>query len=140
MNTEGSAQATNTMMDTTHSGTGYHLEDTQGGVDLVVTGPWAAATEAAVRSGCADGLVLSYARGFCETDLGFLDEWPLRRLTVLDHWLRDARSVERLSATLEEIYLMTDARKRRSDPRIRLDLRRFPCLVRLGADWVHLFA
>ena len=80
------------------SGSGYVIEDTAGGRSLVVTGPWSEAAAGAMARGEADGLVLNYARGFCERSLDLLEGgWPLRRLSVLDRSIVDLEPIGRLA-------------------------------------------
>ena len=57
---------------------GYTVEATPDGYRaLVVTDAWSREAEELVQSGAVDGLVLNYARGFCENSLEFIREgWP----------------------------------------------------------------
>jgi len=107
---------------------GYAIEETPSGQTLVVTGPWSSAAEELLRSGEVDGLVLNYARGFCESDLSFLNDWPLRRLDVLDRSLQDLEPIARLGQTLEELSVQ-------AGPEARLDLGPLPRLVALAGEW-----
>jgi hypothetical protein len=78
-------------------GPGYVLEDSPEGRTLVVTGRWSNDAARALARGEADGLVLNYARGFCEGSLDLLDSgWPLRRLDVLDRSIVDLDPIGRL--------------------------------------------
>ena len=79
------------------------IEDRPEGRILVVTGPWTAEAEEAVRRQDVDGVWLNYARGYCEPDLSFVDEWPIKRLLVLDRSVTDLEPLSRLGATLEEL-------------------------------------
>jgi hypothetical protein len=110
------------------SGTGYVIEDAPGGRSLVVTGPWSDDAERALARGEADGLVLNYARGFCEGRLDLLDgSWPLRRLSVLDRSIIDLDPIGRLVG-LEELSVQaaTDA---------VLDLQSLPHLRSISGEW-----
>jgi internalin A len=76
---------------------------------LVVTGPRSDDAARALARGEADGLVLNYARGFCESSLDLLDGgWPLRRLSVLDRSIVDLGPIGRL-AGLEELSVQAAA-------------------------------
>lgn len=88
---------------------GYVFEGSPGSRSLVVTGPWSELAARALARGEADGLVLNYARGFCEGSLEMLDgSWPLRRLSVLDRSIVDLDPVGRLSG-LEELSVQAAA-------------------------------
>jgi len=90
-------------------GPGYVLEDSPEGRTLVVTGPWSDDAARALARGEADGLVLNYARGFCEGSLDLLDGgWPVRRLDVLDRSIVDLDPIGRL-AGLEELSVQAAA-------------------------------
>ena len=91
------------------SGPGYIIEDTPEGRSLVVTGRWSEAAARAVAGGEADGLVLNYARGFCERSLDLLEGgWPLRRLSVLDRSIVDLDPIGRM-AGLEKLSVQAAA-------------------------------
>jgi len=107
----------------------YILEDTSEGRALVVTGPWSKQTEDALVRGEADGLVLNYARGFCETNLEFLTpHWSVRRLDLLDRKIVDLEPVGRLGGSLEQLSV-------EADPRAKLDLRALPHLRSIAGKW-----
>ena len=75
----------------------------------MVTGRWSDDAARALASGEADGLVLNYARGFCEGSLDLLDGgWPVRRLDVLDRSIVDLGPIGRL-AGLEELSVQAAA-------------------------------
>ena len=83
-------------------------------------------------SGAADGLVLNYARGFCEPSLNFLDEqWRLLRLDLLDRGIEDLGPLARLSDSLHELSIQ-------ADPIATLDLTVFPELRVLSGEWAVL--
>ncbi len=68
----------------------------------MVTGPWSVEAARVLAGGDIDGLVLNYARGFCEDSLDLLDGWPLRRPHVLDRLIVDLEPIGRLEG-LEEL-------------------------------------
>jgi hypothetical protein len=91
------------------SGPAYVIEEMPEGRSLVVTGPWSEEAGRALVRGEADGLVLNYARGFCEDSLDLLDGgWPLRRLSVLDRSIVDLDPIGRL-AGLERLSVQAAA-------------------------------
>lgn len=98
------------------------------GRTLVVTGSWSPEAAEILARGRVDGLWLNYARGFAEPDLEFLRAWPVRRLVVLDRTLEDLSPLARLADTLEDVTIEVA-------PAGLLDLRRFPYLVGLAAQW-----
>lgn len=107
----------------------YVLEDTSEGRSLVVTGRWSRQTEDALTHGEADGLVLNYSRGFCESNLEFLaPHWSVRRLDVLDRKILDLEPVGRLGGSLEDLSVQ-------ADPRAKLDLRVLPHLRSIAGEW-----
>jgi hypothetical protein len=112
--------------------TGFVIEDAPEGPTLVLTGPWTVAADAPLRTGQVDGLVVNYARGFCEGDLEFLmSDWPLRRLEVLDRGLLDLEPISRLADSLEELSVQ-------AAPRARLDLATLPRLQSVAGEWALL--
>jgi hypothetical protein len=114
------------------SASGFLIEDTAEGRDLVVTGDWSAAARKALLDGAADGLVLNYARGYRERSLDFLqDGWTVRRLFILARTIKDLSPLYRLANTLEAINVETS-------PAAILDLSKLPLLVSLGADWAQV--
>jgi hypothetical protein len=107
----------------------YVLEDTSKGRALVVTGRWSKQMEDALARCDADGLVLNYVRGFCETNLEFLDpHWRVRRLDLLDRTIVDLEPVGRLGGSLEEFSVQ-------ADPRAKLDLGALPHLRSIASEW-----
>jgi internalin A len=116
------------LQSTMTSGPCYVFEDSPRGRSLVVTGPWSDDTARALARGEADGLVLNYARGFCESSLDLLDGgWPLRRLSVLDRSIVDLGPIGRLVG-LEELSVQAAADT-------VLDLGVLPGLRSLTGDW-----
>lgn len=108
---------------------GYVTEETAKGRDLVVTGPWSATAERALRREDADGLVLNYARGFCEDSLGFLDgSWGLRRLKILDRKIVDLSPIGPLRDSLEDLSVQ-------AAPDAELDLGALPRLRSIAGEW-----
>jgi len=109
-------------------GPGFVLEDSPTGRSLVVTGAWSNGAERALARGEADGLVLNYARGFCEGGLDLLDGgWPLRRLSVLDRSIVDLDPIGRLVG-LEELSVQAAADA-------VLDLGMLPGLRSVAGEW-----
>ena len=109
-------------------GSGYVIEDRPEGRTLVVTGPWTDETESAVHDPSVEGLWLNYARGFCEAGLSFIDEWPIRRLLVIDRSLTDLTPIGRLGGGLEDLSVQ-------AAPSAEVDLAMLPRLRRLAATW-----
>ena len=119
------------MRDAAGPGPGYVVEQEPKGSTLVVTGPWSQAAADALSRGVADGLTLNYALGFSDSDIDFLQAWPLRRLRVLDRKLRDLGPIARLSGTLEDLSVQ-------AAPKSKLDLTGFDRLQHLAGPWVNL--
>ncbi|MDQ6804977.1 MAG: hypothetical protein M3065_08395 [Actinomycetota bacterium] len=112
--------------------TGYIEERSPEGVSLVVTGRWSAQADEVLKRGAADGLVLNYARGFCEPDLEFLDgAWALRRLDVLDRTIRDLSPIGRLADTLESLSVQ-------AAPEAELELTALTHLEAIAGEWALL--
>ncbi len=106
----------------------FVLEDSPNGRTLVVTGPWTEEAARLLSSGEADGLTLSYEKGFSENDLAFFEEWPLRRLRIHDPLLVDLTPVSRFSRSLEELSV-------RAASEARLDFAGFPRLRNISCEW-----
>jgi Leucine-rich repeat (LRR) protein len=106
----------------------YELQQTDAGLDLVVTGPWTGACLDIVATGTVDGLVLNTAFGFSETDLGFIGSWPISRLKVVARNVNNLSPVYRLSETLTELDVLTATSA-------SLDLGQLTKIQVLGADW-----
>lgn len=107
---------------------GYVLEDTPEGPTLVVAGPWSDDAEGVLVRGEADGLVLNYARGFCEGGLEFLDRWGVRRLNVLDRGITDLGPIGRLGDSLEALSVQAASGA-------ELDLGALPHLRSVAGEW-----
>ena len=95
---------------------------------MVATGPWSPEAAACLTAGVVDGLTLNYARGFAESDLDFLDAWPVKRLDVLDRTLTDLTPIARLGASLESLSIQAASRA-------EIDLAAVPRLRTLAAWW-----
>jgi hypothetical protein len=110
-------------------GAAHVLENTPAGRTLVVTGRWSREAAEVLERGDADGLVLNYARGFCEGDLEFLDmRLGVRRLNVLDRGIADLGPIARLGEALEELSVQ-------ASERAELDLGTLPHLRSLAGEW-----
>lgn len=96
---------------------------------MVVTGPWSAEGAGVLERGEADGLVLNYARGFCEGSLEFLRDWRVRRLKVLDRGVTDLAPIGRLGNSLEDLSVQAASEA-------ELDLGDFPHLRSVAGEWV----
>ena len=76
--------------------------------------------------------MLNYGRGFRERNLDFLQDWPLRRLTILARTITGLEPIYRLSGTLEYLGLA-------SSDRAALELTRLPRLKQLSCEnWSQL--
>lgn len=116
------------MIDVIEEGPSFRIERSDVGTTLVATGSWTTEAANALRSGRADGLDLNYAgKGFKNTDLAFIEAWPLKRLTLLARTVKDVSPVCRLSSTLESLSVQ-------SGPAV-IDLRQFPKVTELEATW-----
>lgn len=99
-----------------------------GVAEMTVLGPWTPAADEAVRSRGVSRLVLNYAMGFDEADLGFLRGLPISELSLLDRRIEDLGPLYGLSPTLRSLTLEVA-------PRAELDLARLPGLTSLAAVW-----
>jgi hypothetical protein len=81
-----------------------------------------------LAEGRVQGLDLNYARGFREPNLGFLRDWPIRHLDVLDRSLTDLTPIARMAGTLRSLSFQIA-------PRATLDVRLVPQIVSLAAQW-----
>lgn len=105
----------------------FVIHDDDNGRSLDVVGDWTAQAAGVLARGQADGLILNYARGFHERSLDFLQDWPVRRLTIMARTITDLEPIYRLAGTLE--YLSLNA----SD-KAALDLTRLPLLKHLSCE------
>ncbi len=64
------------------NGSCFRLEQSNDETTIVVTGRWDATAAERLRSGEIDGLDLNYVKGFKDTDLRFIEDWPLRRVSL----------------------------------------------------------
>lgn len=112
-------------------GNSYRIERDNDGDTLVVTDSWTDGISQLLAEGRADGLDLNYAKGFKDTDLGILRDWPLKRLTVLARTIKDLSPVSRLAGTLEVLSVQTA-------PNALIDLGTFPALTTLAAEWSQI--
>jgi hypothetical protein len=110
----------------------FVIHDDESGRSLDVVGSWTPRAAGELAHGEADGLILNYARGFRERSLDFLQDWPLRRLTIMARTLGDLEPIYRLGGTLEYLSLSV------SDT-AALDLARLPRLKHLSCEnWSQL--
>jgi hypothetical protein len=107
---------------------GFVIEDRPEGRTLIATGPWSDEAAAALKRPDVDGLWLNYARGFVAADLEFLEQWPVRRLLVIDRKLRDLAPISRLAPTLEALTIQ-------AAPQATIDIADLPRLAYLSAPW-----
>jgi hypothetical protein len=108
-------------------GSCYRIEESALGTTLVATGAWNTDASAVLRTGRVDGLDLNYAKGFKDTDLAFIEDWPIKRLSLLARTVKDLSPLYRLAGTMESLSV-------ESGP-AELELGRFPRLVDLAANW-----
>ena len=108
-------------------GSCYRIEDSALGTTLVATGAWNDDAAAVLRAGRVDGLDLNYAKGFTDTDLAFIEDWPIKRLSLLARTVKDITPLYRLADTMERLSV-------ESGP-AELELGRFPQLVDLAGNW-----
>lgn len=111
-------------------GSSYRIEQSSIGSTLVVTDTWNADAAAVVRAGRVDGLDLNYAKGFKDTDLAFIEDWPIKRVSLLARTVKDLGPLYRLADTIEVLSV-------ESAP-VELDLGRFPRLTDLSAQWPQM--
>lgn len=108
---------------------GYVFEQTSEGRSLVVTGRWSDQASDALARGEADGLVLNYARGFCEGTLEFIQRsWDIRRLNILDRTIVDLEPLGRLGRSLRELSIQ-------AAPSAELDLGPLVHLRSVAGEW-----
>jgi internalin A len=106
----------------------FRVEALPEGNTLVVTGPWSREAADLLKLGEVNGLDLNYAKGFCESDLEFFEEWPLRRLHVLDRKLADLDPIRRVAPSLKEFSVQ-------AGPEARMDFIAMPILRSLVGYW-----
>ena len=117
---------------TVEGGSNYRLEaELDGTTTLVITGAWSDAAAGLLESGRADGLDLNYAKGFKDTDLSFIRDWPIKRLSVIAGTVKDLSPVERLSGTLRSLSVESAG----SAP---VNLAVFSSLTTLAAEWIQV--
>jgi hypothetical protein len=107
---------------------GYVIEDLPAGRTLVVTDRWTKKAEKALQREDVQALWLNYARGYCEPDLSFVRDWPIRRLLVLDRSVTDLSPLAQLAGTLEDLSFQ-------AAPGTTLDLATLPRLQSIAAAW-----
>lgn len=112
-------------------GPSYRLELDGEGITMVVTGKWTNNLSQLLAGGRADGLDLNYAKGFKDTDLAVLQDWPIRRFRLLARTVKDLQPISRLAASLESLSVETASSA-------TLDLTAFPQLTRLAASWSQI--
>lgn len=95
---------------------------------MVVTGGWPRGADRLLQSGGIEALTLNYAKGFCEGNLAFMEDWPLRRLHILDRSLIDLDPINRVAASLEELSVQ-------AAPEARLNLAPMANLRSLAGEW-----
>jgi hypothetical protein len=90
---------------------------------------WSSQAEDALVRGKADGLVLNYARGFCETSLELMATGcGVRRLKILDREIVSLEPVGRLRDSLQTLSVQ-------ADPRAALDLSALPHVRSVAGEW-----
>lgn len=102
--------------------------DGLGRADFDLHGGWSPAMRQAFLNSGADGLVANYARGFVSSDIGFVRDLPLRRLTILHRGITDLTPVHDLGSTLEEFRVQ-------AAPSSHIDLTLLPMLRVLACTW-----
>jgi hypothetical protein len=112
-------------------GSSYRIERDESGDTLVVTDSWTPQISQLMADGRADGLDLNYAKGFKDTDLEILRDWPVKRLAVLARTIKDLSPVLRLAGTLEVLSVQTA-------PKALIDLGQFPVLTVMAAEWSQI--
>ena len=77
-------------------GPGFLIERDADGDTIVVTDCFTDEAAQLLRSGSVSGLDLNYAKGFKDTDLEFIEAWPITRLSVLARTMSDIEPIYRL--------------------------------------------
>lgn len=111
-------------------GPGYMIEQRPDGLSLTSIGAWTSEAADVMRSGRVSDLSLSYTAGFSESSLNFIEDWPIRSLTLIDRTMTDIRGLERLR-NLEELFVQ-------ADERVQFNAMRLPRLSSLGTYWSHV--
>jgi hypothetical protein len=109
-------------------GPGFRIERSAFGDTLVVTDKFTAEASSVLYSGSVAGLDLNYALGFKNTDLEFIEPWPITRIRLLARTIKSIEPIYRLPS-LASLSLG-------AGHDLTLDLRRTPQLATLGADWI----
>lgn len=112
-------------------GIGYTIESWPDGLNLDCIGPWTSEASEVLRSGRVQGLTLGYTSGFAETSLGFIEDWPIDWVILIDRTLKDVSPLERLGGSVRSMTVHADIKA-------GLDLNRFPRLEYLDAFWAHV--
>ena len=89
----------------------FEIEDDDGDLTFVVTGPWTAHSEVQLLESGAETLILNYARGYQELTLDFLDAWPIKHIELLSRTTTDLTPIYRLAGTLETLALIEGSRE-----------------------------
>lgn len=110
------------------TGEGFAIRNLDDRTEMVVTGSWSPRAADAIGAGSVDRLVLNYAHGFRESDLGFLVGLPVRQLVIVDRRIEDLEALGAISEYLELLHLTTN-------PELQIDLTLFPRLTDVSADW-----
>lgn len=118
------------MIEVIEEGPSFRIERSPVGATLVATERWTAEAADALRSGRADGLDLNYAKGFKDTDLAFLEDWPLKRVSLLARTVKELGPLYRVASTLESLSV-------ESGPAV-IDLGSFPHITDLAASWEQI--
>jgi hypothetical protein len=108
-------------------GPGFLIERDVDGDTLVVTERFTDEAAQLLRSGSVSGLDLNYAKGFKDTDLEFIEAWPITRLSVLARTMSNIEPIYRLPS-LGTVKLTAGSKA-------VLDVRRIPSLKSLSAEW-----
>lgn len=118
------------MTEVIEEGPSFRIERSAVGATLVATERWTAEAADALRSGRADGLDLNYAKGFKNTDLAFMEDWPLKRVSLLARTVKELGPLYRVASTLESLSV-------ESGPAV-IDLGSFPHITDLAASWEQI--
>jgi hypothetical protein len=108
-------------------GPGFLIERDVDGDTLVITDRFTDKAAQILRSGTVSGLDLNYAKGFKDTDLEFIEEWPITRLSLLARTMSNIEPIYRLPS-LATVKLTAGSKA-------VLDVRRISSLKSLSAEW-----